>query len=85
MGSEVIVKAVPCFGDVCDADYRFYVEQGILLNEMIHACKDTLHELSRKQLLSAQTLICTQTDEGEYTAEILQSAKHQNPFMVLPF
>ena len=85
MSSEVIVKAVPCFGDVCDADYRFFVEQGTLLNEMIHACKDTLDELSSKHIFSAQTLICTQTEEGEYTAEILESAKHHNPFMVLPF
>lgn len=85
MSSEVIVKAVPCFGDVCDADYRFFVEHGTLLNEMINACKDTLHELSNQHILSAQTLICTQTEEGEFIAEILQSAKHHNPFMVLPF
>ena len=85
MSSEVIVKAVPCFGDVCDADYRFYVEQGTLLSEMIHACKDTLHELSNQHILSAQTLICTQTEKGDYTAEILDSVNNHNPFMVLPF
>jgi hypothetical protein len=77
MSSEVIVKAVPCFGDVCEADYSFFVERGTLLNEMIHACKDTLHELSQQHMLSTQTLICT--------AEILDSVHNHNPFMVLPF
>ncbi|MFM6956432.1 MAG: hypothetical protein ACKOX1_07785 [Ignavibacteria bacterium] len=85
MSSEVIVKAVPCFGDVCDADYRFFVERGTLLSEMIHACKDTLHELSNQHMLSAQTLLCTQTEKGDYTAEILDSVNNHNPFMVLPF
>ncbi|MFZ9976571.1 MAG: hypothetical protein ACO3GR_00590 [Candidatus Kapaibacteriota bacterium] len=85
MSSEVIVKAVPCFGDVCDADYRFFVERGTLLSEMIHACKDTLHELSNQHMLSAQTLVCTQTEKGDYTAEILDSVNNHNPFMVLPF
>ena len=85
MGSKVIVKAVPCFGDVCDADYRFFAEQGIFLNEMVHACKDTLHELSGHRMLSVQTLICTQSEEGEYTAEIFQSSSDANPFMMLPF
>jgi len=85
MSSEVIVKDVPCFGDVCDADYRFFVERGTLLSEMIHACKDTLHELSNQHMFSAQTLVCTQTEKGDYTAEILDSVNNHNPFMVLPF
>jgi len=85
MSSEVIVKAVPCFGDVCEADYSFFVERGTLLIEMIHACKDTLHELSQQHMLSTQTLICTQSDEGDYTAVILDSVHNHNPFMVLPF
>jgi hypothetical protein len=85
MSSKIVVKAVPCFGDVCDADYRFFSEQGTLLNEMIHACKDTLHEMSEQQVLSAKTLICTQNEKGDYTAEILDSVNNQTPFMVLPF
>jgi hypothetical protein len=85
MSSALIVKAVPCFGDVCDADYRFITERGMLHNEIVHACKDTLHAVSNAQGISAKTLICTRNEEGEYIAEIIESGVSENLFETLPF
>lgn len=85
MSSALIVKAVPCFGDVCDADYRFVSERGTLLSEIEHACKDTLHAISTTQGISALTLMCTRNESGNYTAEIIDSRISESLFEVLPF
>jgi hypothetical protein len=85
MSSALIVKAVPSFGDVCDADYRFISERGTLLTEIEHACKDMLHAISTTQGISSHTLICTRNEQGDYTAEIIDMNASENLFEVLPF
>ncbi|MGA1250332.1 MAG: hypothetical protein ACO323_02660 [Candidatus Kapaibacteriota bacterium] len=85
MSSALIVKAVPCFGDVCDADYRFISERGTLLTEIELACKDIMHAVSTTQGISSHTLMCTRNEKGDYTAEIIDKRASENLFELLPF
>jgi hypothetical protein len=84
MCSEVIVKAVPSFGDVNGADFGFSVQNGTLIQGMMSACKEAL--LSSKEVDSMQTLLlrCFSTSEGTFTVELLDEFQSDSTFAMLP-
>jgi hypothetical protein len=84
MCSEVIVKAVPSFGDVNGADFGFSVQNGTLIQGMMSACKEAL--LSAKEADSMQTLLlrCFSSSEGTFTVEFLDEFQSDSTFAMLP-
>lgn len=81
MGSEVIIKAVPSFCDVSDADFRFMVQAGTLLQGMTAACKEAVKNCA----LRSMTLRCVQSSEGSITVEFMEEHNVNSPFELLPF
>jgi hypothetical protein len=84
MCSEVIVKAVPSFGDVNGADFGFSVQNGTLIQGMMSACKEAI--VSAKEVNSMQTLLlrCFSSAEGTFTVEFLDELQADSTFAMLP-
>lgn len=84
MCSEVIVKAVPSFGDVSGADFGFTVQNGTLLKGMMSACKEALFSAEDCHNMRSKLIRCLQSSEGIITVEILEDCAVQSPFERLP-